>query len=190
MSASDINPNASKKNYRRKVRNILIHKPMQREFIFIMITLLIISVSAIAFVVHSTLQESATGGGFRFGKVTSCEVLSDVGNDLILRISLVLGIALFIMTVFGLFFLHRVAGPVYRFRQVLLRLNEGEMPPPVKLREGDFFHETATELNILMRSEQFERIRLKMLKEIVQTLLSKGEPLAKEMQQILNQKPE
>ncbi|MBI3316716.1 MAG: hypothetical protein HYZ85_01755 [Candidatus Omnitrophica bacterium] len=187
MTASDAKP-GTRRGYKRSARNLMIHKPMQREFIFVMILLLMISMSAVAFVVHTTLQEAATGGGFRFGKISPQVILSEVGNDLILRISLVLGIALFIMTLFGLFFLHRVAGPVYRFRQIILRLNEGEIPAPVKLREGDFFQEIAVEINTLVRTFQFEHNRLKVLKEKVQVLAARGgDPLAKEIQQILNQ---
>ena len=48
----------------------------------------------------------------------------------------------------GVVFLHRVAGPVYRFRITLRRwADTGETPREMKLREGDFFQEVAAEFN-------------------------------------------
>ncbi|MCB9799974.1 MAG: hypothetical protein H6757_04370 [Candidatus Omnitrophica bacterium] len=139
---------ARPRNYKRRVRNILIHKPMQREFSLVLIALLIVSSLAIGFVIHNTIHEAVFGGsGFRFGKISPYEILSDVSYLLIMRVACVLFVTLIIIGLFGLFFLHRVAGPVYRFRQTFLKLNKGEVPPPIKLREGDFFEETATEIN-------------------------------------------
>ena len=144
--------------YKRRVRNIIIHKPMQREFSFVLITLLMISSLAIGFVIHHTIH-SAVFGGFRFGKVSPYEILSDVSYQLIIRVSCVLFVTLIVIGMFGLLFLHRIAGPVYRFRQVFLALNRGEIPRQIKLREGDFFEETANEINILLKRFEFERDR-------------------------------
>ena len=55
--------------YKRRARNILIHKPMQREFTFVMIALLMVATLAIGFVIHETIRDAAFGGGFRFGKM-------------------------------------------------------------------------------------------------------------------------
>jgi len=55
-----------KRHHQRKVRNVLIHRPMQREFTLIMISLLMISTLAVGFVIHETIREMAFGGGFRF----------------------------------------------------------------------------------------------------------------------------
>ena len=40
-----------KTTYKRRARNILIHKPMQREFAFVIIGLLMISCLAVGFVI-------------------------------------------------------------------------------------------------------------------------------------------
>ena len=133
--------------YKRRARNILIHKPMQKEFSLVLIGLLMVSLLAISFVIHSTIREAVLGGGYRFGKVSPVELLSDVSYLLIVRVACVLFVTLIIVGLFGISFLHRVAGPVYRFRQTFLKLNKGEVPPRIRLREGDFFEETAQEIN-------------------------------------------
>ncbi len=156
---------AHRRPYRRRVRNILIHKPMQREFSFILVALLMISILAVAFVIHTTVREVATGGGYQFGKISPYGMLSDLSYKLLFRVSCILFATLIVVGFFGVFFLHRVAGPVYRFRQIFLRLNDGEIPGPITLREGDFFTETAWEINRLIKRLEFEREKSKQVRE-------------------------
>ena len=188
---TDPNANSAPKGnvkpvYKRRVRNILIHKPMQREFIFVMIALLMVSTLAVSFVIHNTIHEAANGGGFRFGKVSAYEVLSDVSYDLAVRVAAILFVTLVVICIFGIFFLFRVAGPVYRFRQVLLRINDGEIPPPVKLREGDFFSETATEINRLLKHHEFEKRRNELLRTKLDQILAShpSDPVGKSVKEL------
>lgn len=160
--------------YRRRVRNILIHKPMQREFTFVMISLLMVSTLAVGFVIHQTIREAAFGGGFQFGKINPYDILSEVSYQLIMRVSAVLFLTLIIIGVFGVFFLHRVAGPVYRFRQIFMRINDGEFPKFVRLREGDFFSETASEINQLVNKLRFDYERDRAAKQQLQQIIEKA----------------
>lgn len=171
--------------YRRRVRNILIHKPMQREFTFVMISLLMVSTLAVGFVIHQTIREAAFGGGFQFGKINPYDILSEVSYQLIMRVSAVLFLTLIIIGVFGVFFLHRVAGPVYRFRQIFMRINDGEFPKFVRLREGDFFSETASEINQLVNKLRFDyerdRAAKQQLQQIIEKAKSSGAPVQSEL---------
>lgn len=184
----------SQKKYKRHVRNLLIHKTMQREFTFVLIALLMVSTLAVSFVIHQTIQEAARGGGFRFGKVSPYEILSDVSYDLVLRVAAILFFTLLVLCLFGVLFLFRVAGPVYRIRQTLLRINDGEIPPPIQLREGDFFMETAAELNRLLERIKFEREKSKTLKAKLDQILSPSPPESvtqsvRELKKILENDP-
>lgn len=171
--------------YRRRVRNILIHKPMQREFTFVMISLLMVSTLAVGFVIHQTIREAAFGGGFQFGKINPYDILSEVSYQLIMRVSAVLFLTLIIIGVFGVFFLHRVAGPVYRFRQIFMRINDGEFPKFVRLREGDFFSETASEINQLVNKLRFDyerdRAAKQQLQQIIEKAKNSGAPVQSEL---------
>ncbi len=152
------------RTYKRHIKNIVIHRPMQREFSFMLIALFMVASAAIAWVIHQTIRDAAFGGGFYFGKVNPFEILSDVSLKIVFRVTLVLILTLAIIGVYGIMFLHRVAGPVYRFRQTLLRVNRGEIPNEIKLREGDFFHEMAHDINIVLRRLKTEQDRIEELK--------------------------
>ncbi len=166
--------------YKRSARNLLIHKPMQREMSIMLISLLMISTLVVGYVIHSTIREIAMGGGYRFGKISVYDVLSDLSYQLVVRVSIVLFVTMVVIGFFGVFFLHRVAGPVYRFRRTFVKLNEGEIPHPIKLREGDFFAETASEINQLIKVVQFERDKVKQAKEKVDRMVSSpGDSLSK-----------
>lgn len=169
-------PGAAPRPYKRQVRNILIHRPMQREFSMVLIALLMVSTLAVGFVIHATIHEAAFGGGFQFGKINPIEVLGEVRYQLILRVSCILFATLMVLGIFGVFFLHRVAGPVYRFRQVFAKINRGEMPSLIKLREEDFFVETADEINKLLTRLQTDQDKHKTISEKIDAILGQNPP--------------
>lgn len=179
---------AGRPKYNRSVRNVLIHKPMQREFSLMLIALLMISTFAVGWVIHHTIHDAAFGGeGYHFGKVSPYEVLSDVSYQLLIRVSSVLFLTLIVIAVFGVFFLHRVAGPVYRFRLTFLKINDGDIPRPIKLREGDFFAETADEINRFIKKLEFETQKQKKLKEKVGALAAAGDSRMQEIKSLLEE---
>ncbi len=150
--------------YKRQVKNLIIHRPMQREFSFMLIALFMVASAAVAWVIHQTIRDAAFGGAFTFGKINPSEILYDVSYSIIIRVTLVLILTLIIIGAYGVVFLHRVAGPVYRFRQTLLKVNRGEMPADIKLREGDFFHDMAHDINIILRRLRVEQDKISELK--------------------------
>lgn len=154
----------SHRPYKRQMKNILIHRPMQREFSFMLIALFMVASAAVAWVIHQTIRDAAFGGAFTFGKINPVEILSDVSYKIIIRVTLVLILTLVTIGAYGVVFLHRVAGPVFRFRQTLLRVNRGEMPHDIKLREGDFFHDMAHDINIILRRLRAEQDKIAELK--------------------------
>lgn len=162
--------------YKRQVKNLIIHRPMQREFSFMLIALFMVASAAVAWVIHQTIRDAAFGGAFTFGKINPSEILYDVSYSIIIRVTLVLILTLIIIGAYGVVFLHRVAGPVYRFRQTLLKVNRGEMPQDIKLREGDFFHDMAHDINVILRRQRVEKERISELKTMLDDL-KKNSPL-------------
>ena len=172
LAAPSQTSQTGRRHYQRTARNLLIHKPMQREFSYVVIALLMISTLAIGFVINHTIHEASLGGGLVFGRISPYEVLSEVNHDLIMRVSIVLFITLIILGMFGVLFLHRVAGPMYRFRRILMQLNDGEIPAAFKIREGDFFTEIVTEFNQHLDHLRFEKETKTQLREKLDTLLA------------------
>ncbi|MFA5159123.1 MAG: hypothetical protein WC484_01290 [Candidatus Omnitrophota bacterium] len=150
--------------YKRQLKNLIIHRPMQREFSFMLIALFMVASAAVAWVIHQTIRDVAFSGAVTFGKVNPSEILYNVSYSIIIRVTLVLILTLIIVGAYGVVFLHRVAGPVYRFRQTLLKVNRGEIPQDIKLREGDFFHDMAYEINIILRHLRVEQEKISELK--------------------------
>ncbi len=178
------------RQYKRKLKSVLIHKPMQREFTLVVISLLIVSALAVAFVIHYTIQQGMMGGGYRFGKISAYEVMSDVGYDLITRVSAILFITMLLIAMFGVFFLHRIAGPVYRFHGVLRKVSRGEIPEDIHLREGDFFMDTAEDLNKVLQLLREKKAQAKDVHQKLEDGLKKGslsvsDPIVIEIKQLL-----
>jgi signal transduction histidine kinase len=102
----------------------------------------------VAVTIHYTIQNAAFGdGALQFGKVNPYEVISQVSYQIVTRVTMILLVTLFVIAAYGIKFLHRVAGPIYRCRKTLITLNQGKVPDPIRLRSGDFFTEVADEIN-------------------------------------------
>lgn len=58
-----------------------------------------------------------------------------------------LGIVILIMSGVSILITHKIAGPVYRFKQTLAEISEGNLDVTIKLREKDDLKDLAEELN-------------------------------------------
>ena len=182
---------SSQKTYKRRIRSVLIHKPIQREFTLVVLSLLIVSALTIGFVIHSTIRQALMGGGYRFGTVSPYEVMTDISYDLIFRVSLILFATIFVIVIFGVLFLHRVAGPVYRFQSVLRRVVKGEIPDEFRLREGDFFSEAADDLNKVLKHlkdnrERLDNIRVRLDEAVKRGTVSPNASVLNEIKESIN----
>lgn len=154
--------------YKRQVKNILINKPLQREYTMLIIIIMMLSSLLVGFIIHYTLKQGFLGSPYRIGKVSPYEVLSEVNYLLIVRVSLAMFFSIVVAGICGIVFLHRVAGPVYRFHMTLRRwADTGETPKEVKLREGDFFQEVAGEFNRVFKlvnehEEKVQKVALRL----------------------------
>lgn len=143
------------KNYTRKVSNFLINRPLQRQYSLLMIGVMVASSLVTAVVIQTTIRSAFLGNPYRIGAINPYEALSTVNDLLIVRVGLTLLVCIFFATALGVVFLHRVAGPVYRFHLILKEMATGKIPRKVKLREGDYFVEVAQEFNNVF--ERWER---------------------------------
>ncbi len=170
MSSSQFTPN------RRSVRNIIIHRPMQREFTMITIAIMMLSAVFVNFLIQHTLEEVISNNVSGFGRIGAYNVLSDASFELIVRVTLVMFVTILSVGLFGVFFLHRVAGPVYRFHQLFRHLNQNEIPQDFSLRQKDFFKESAAELNLLFKVLRKRKAAISQVEGILTTISEKAEP--------------
>jgi len=157
---------------RRSVRNIIIHKPMQQQFTLITIAIMMFSAVAVSFVIHTTLHETIAESIGRVGGVGAYTILSDISYDLITRVILVFFATVITVGMFGIFFLHRVAGPAYRFHQLFKRLSQDQIPSDVTLRDKDFFKEIAVELNLVFKSLRKRQQAIEQVEKILASMSS------------------
>ncbi len=161
---------------RRSVRNIIIHRPMQREFTIITIAIMMASALFVNFLIQHTIQEIISDNLAGFGRIGAYNLLSDASFELIARVTLVMFVTILTVGLFGVFFLHRVAGPVYRFHQLFLRLNRNEIPSDVYLRKKDFFKEVAFELNTLFKLLRERKEAINQVGSILSSISDRAEP--------------
>ena len=141
-------PNSAPASNRRSVRNVLINRPLQREFTLVMLMIMMAAAFAIGVTVHFTLQALTEDAPPTISRMALEQMVLDANSQLMVISILIVFLAVVVTGFFAIFFLHRVAGPVHRFRQVLKRMGSGEIPASdVHLRKRDFFKETADELN-------------------------------------------
>jgi methyl-accepting chemotaxis protein len=62
-------------------------------------------------------------------------------------VMLMTSLSAFFAIVVGLYFSHKLAGPIYRFKLELQRIAEGRDRRTIRLRKGDDFHDVAEVLN-------------------------------------------
>lgn len=82
-------------------------------------------------------------------------------------------LVMLLFTIHGLFVSHRIAGPLYRFRQVFRAVGKGDFSARVVLRRHDYLHGDAQVLNEMLAGlrDLSERIQSRMV-ELEQAVLA------------------
>lgn len=119
---------------------------MQKEYTLLLVVLIIVSAIIISFIVNWTIRESLAGG-YGLGKVSPYEIMSSINYLLTVRITIALLITISISGFLSIKFLHRVGGPMYRFRITLKQMSTGQLPQDINLRRNDFYKDIADEIN-------------------------------------------
>lgn len=143
----------SKLKTNRKLKNILINPSYQIRYVF---WLSLTGLSLIA------LNASI----FYFKMKENYEVLVDLSpmtddskkqlytelNHVVITLVISSIIFLLVVSIFGLIFSHRTAGPLYHFKRVFSEIKKGNRKARVKLRPNDDFSDVANEFNEMMDS--------------------------------------
>jgi hypothetical protein len=140
-------------NHQRSL-GLKISNEAQKQFVLLEFGLLLFTMIFLLYLIFGTVSDvvgkidSAQRGGF--------EAIFDQVNFLLLvKISILFVVVFIVNVLFGLFFLHRLIGPLVRIRTVLDRIAQGDIPDhDVTLRKGDFPTDVAESL-----SQALKRIR-------------------------------
>lgn len=152
---------------KRSIQNVLINRPLQREFTLAMLTIMMTAAIVVGLMIHSSFRDMMQGVPATISKTTFEQMILDANSQLVVSSILIIFLAVIATGFFGVFFLHRVAGPVYRFHRVLQRLGQGELLNEIQLRRGDFFTETADSLNLVIKLLKRRAANAKVLDELL-----------------------
>lgn len=132
-------------------RVYLINKGFQLRFLlFLFIIAVVVTATYLtaSFQFFTRFEQLTADAGFPVSQ-PFLEFLADQKRTLLLLFFLSSVFSAAFIGTFGLLFSHRLAGPLYRLHQHMLRVASGDpdTPETLKFREGDFFNELADAYN-------------------------------------------
>lgn len=151
---------------KRRFYSFINFQPPQRSFImmqFIILASMMLFLLYSSFEVFRTFQ--ATYKSIGLSQQQAQLYFSELYKALLVQITIVFCGGFLINVLFGLFFLHRLTGPLVRVRHVLNQIADGQFPNGmVRFRKDDFLNEIAialsrlidflNRLNVPMKSEK------------------------------------
>jgi Na+/melibiose symporter-like transporter len=112
--------------------------PVQRAFIVLEFTLLMFTMIYLLYLIFGTMEGVAAAAS-ETEQAALTAVIDRINFLLLVRISILFSVVFVINVVLGLFYLHRLTGPLVRIKAVLDTIAGGELPEHViTLRKGDF----------------------------------------------------
>lgn len=156
-------------------KNFLIKPELQLKYLGIVLLLIFLTAGLVILFVNLTVSSSSKLEGLTFIDIV-------IIKDLVIKsVIFVVVVVAVIITLIGVLFLHRLAGPVFVLEKVIKMVSEGDLSVKLQLRKND-------ELQFL--AEEFQRMVLILnesvskQKEIVKDIKEKIEVLANQMDKI------
>ncbi len=140
---------AAAKGFQR--RNFYIDKNFQTKFIVKFCTLVAggAGLTILALYMLTRLSTTVSIVKSRVVVMTTADFLLPVLIQTVILVMIAVGIA---TIVFTLIVSHKIAGPLFRFKQSFKELAQGNFSNQVRLRKGDQLHEVATEFNQMINA--------------------------------------
>lgn len=133
---------------------LTVTEPVQSTFILLEFILLMLTMIYLLYLIFTTI-ESVAGQASAMNPFIFEVVLDKINYLLLIRISVLFLVVFLVHILLGLFYLHRLTGPLVRITAVLTQIANGKVPVrSVTLRRGDFPTDVSEAL-----SKALERIR-------------------------------
>ena len=138
-----------------KRRQYLVDRGFQFKYtagILLVPIIMVIIIAMLTFMYNNLISEILTGTIRSLGgdPDLSLKQLSEQNYQSLMKIivfSIVMAIGLFLI---GIYSSHKLVGPVVRFKKTLSEIQEGRIPPKIKLRKGDLGADMADAINRLI----------------------------------------
>lgn len=146
------------KQERRRTLGLNFTGQAERYFILLEFVLLMLTMVYLLYLIFGTIN-SVAAQAIEAGQGELESILDRINFLLLVRISILFVIVFLIHLILGLFYLHRLTGPLVRIRSVLTQIADGTVPQTdVILRRGDFPTDVAQALaQALKRIRQWRR---------------------------------
>ena len=145
-----------KKKFRR--RRYLINKPLQFIYSGITIYLLLIGIIVVGIATYYiTLDTILSQLESQGGLLHAYEMVRTINVLIAKRVGAMLVMVMVFAFVLAVYYLHRIAGPVYRIEKTLNEMADGKEVNLVMLRKKDFFKSLAEALNKLINQQKEEK---------------------------------
>jgi len=142
-----------KKRFRR--RKYLINKPLQFIYSGITIYLLLIGIIVVGITTYYiTLDTILSQLEAQGGLLQAYEIVRSINSLIAKRVGILLLTVMVFAFTLAVYYLHRLAGPVYRIEKTLNDMAEGKEVSPVVLRKQDFFKSLAESLNKIIEQQK------------------------------------
>lgn len=142
-----------KKGFRR--RKYLINKPLQFIYSGITIYLLLIGIIVVGITTYYiTLDTILSQLEAQGGLLQAYEIVRSINSLIAKRVGVLLLTVMVFAFILAVYYLHRLAGPVYRIEKTLNDMAEGKEVSPVVLRKQDFFKSLAESLNKIIEQQK------------------------------------
>jgi methyl-accepting chemotaxis protein len=142
-----------KKGFRR--RKYLINKPLQFIYSGITIYLLLIGIIVVGITTYYiTLDTILSQLEAQGGLLQAYEIVRSINSLIAKRVGILLLTVMVFAFILAVYYLHRLAGPVYRIEKTLNDMAEGKEVSPVVLRKQDFFKSLAEALNKIIEQQK------------------------------------
>ncbi len=128
--------------YKRSI--FLVDKNFQLKFSLIMVSLIFLSSLIFPLLFIDFLDEMAA----IYPALTN-SILQN-RTDLILFLIPLQILFIFVVFILVIFITHKIAGPLYKLKDHLAKIREGEPITPIVFRNGDYFHDVAEEVSLFL----------------------------------------
>lgn len=130
--------------YKRSV--FLINPSFQLRFSLIVCSIIVISTLIYPVIIYDFFQLiSATNPSVAKNVVAA-------QNDLIIFLIVIQVVITLLVFVVFIFFTHKIAGPLYKLKNHLAHIREGNAITPLTFRDGDYFHDVAEEVSLFLET--------------------------------------
>ena len=144
-----------------------------------------VSTVAVAVVYAISLRPLAVGQlpfYLRAEQLRQAGGLPGLTETLAVWVTLITSLSAFFAIVVGLYFSHKMAGPIYRFKLELQRIADGREWRAIRLRKGDDFHDIVDVLNRALEQVQSNE-------NVLRQQLEQAEHRLQELRQALRDHP-